>query len=59
MCLTPISLPVSFESLKMCPYEQAGYEGVESRAGVGWVGQMWRSRAFVLVREAIKLENAL
>lgn len=59
MCLTPISLPVSFENLKICPCEQAGYEGVGSRAGVGWVGQMWRNRAFVLVRAAIKIENAL
>lgn len=59
VCLTPISLPVRFESLEIHPYEQAGHEGVRGRAGVGWVGQMWRNRTFVLVREAVKIENAL
>lgn len=59
MCLTRILLPVSFESLEIHPCEQPGDAGVGGRARVEQGGQMWRNRAIVLVREAVKIKNAL
>lgn len=60
-CLTRNSPPVHFESLEIHPCEWAGDVGVGARARVGLEGggQMWRNRAFVLVREAVQIENAL
>lgn len=58
VCLTLISLLLSFESLEIHPCDWSGVVGYMSQ-GLQWGwGWMQRNRGFVLIAEAVKMENA-